>query len=448
MMFSHHQYLAGNPGIAEISDEISRCINGESASVQDLLFILRVYSSESAMSSAHLPSLEIFFFRVLHECVTSEIKNADDQVKKLWGKFTEGTFNFLELRGEQGKTMKDILDTKSSEKLPEYLVIRIYHPTVGYSFPDQEIILSNGDIYQLHCIVDKDSSTGRYRSSVVKNKCWRMIDDMSEQPASKEEVKTRRNYLYLYVRAQSYHCQVGGCPVDMKFGDQERLDLHHQTEHPTCSWCNKNFLVGCQYREHLVSCKKAAERRRKCSTDSGNVSMAELEEEEEEAPPVPITPPVATRKQQDSPSELQSSKKRKLSSVNVPESSPKKVKCGCVNRSDHDHRCLFPEIKKVDNDLWTSGEIIVSDSRSVYESFNNSYLADLQTVFFFKSSGNYFTIHSYCPNSSKKKYELCLQSENFLPVKIKGVIGDKKRVSSSRVNSQVIYYDLIVKAES
>ena len=105
-------------------------------------------------------------------------------------------------------------------------------------------------------------------------------------------------------------------------------------------------------------------------------------------------------------------------------------------------------IKKVNKDLWTSGEITVSASRSVFESFNNSYLADHQIVFFFKSDGDHFTILSYCPNSSNKKYELCLQSENFLPFRIKGVIGDKKRILSSRVNSAVIYYDLIVKAGS
>ena len=102
--------------------------------------------------------------------------------------------------------------------------------------------LFTGNIYHLHCIVYKDSSTGRYRSSVVKNQCWRMIDDRSDQAASKAEVKTRRNYLYLYVRAQSYTCQVAGCPVEeTKFGDQVRLDLHHQTEHPTCSWCHLSF---------------------------------------------------------------------------------------------------------------------------------------------------------------------------------------------------------------
>ena len=108
-MFSHHLYRSGNPATTEISDEISRYINGESATVQDLLFILRAYSTDAAMSSAHLPSLEILFFRVLHECVSSEIKYADDRVKELWGKFTEGTFNFLELRGEMGKSLAEML---------------------------------------------------------------------------------------------------------------------------------------------------------------------------------------------------------------------------------------------------------------------------------------------------------------------------------------------------
>ena len=418
MMFSHHQYRSECPGSTEVSDEISRYINGESATVEDLIFILRAYSDDAAMASAHIPSLEIFFFRVLHECVASELQ---DHVKELWGKFTEGTFNFLELRGENGKDLADILETQSSENLSEYLVIRVSQPTVGYSFPNQEIHLSTGDIYHLHCIVDKDSSTGRYRSSVVKSQCWRMIDDRSDLAASMDEVKTRRNYLYLYVRAQTYTCQVAGCPVEEnKFGDQASLDLHHQTDHPTCSWCQQSFLMGCLYREHLESCKRAAKRRRYSSADSGNGSMAEVQDEED--PPVlTTTPSLTTREQQEQDS-----------------SAPELQK----------EPNLFPKIKKDDKGLWTSGEITVSNRLSGYQSFNNSYLADHQTVFFFKIAGEHFTIHSFCPNSTKKKYEICLQSENFLPIKIKGVIGDKKTILSSRVNSPVIYYDLIVKAGS
>lgn len=265
-MFSHHQYLAGNPGITRISGEISRYINGKSASVRDLLVLLRVYSTDAAMTSAHLPSLEIMFFRVLHECVTRELEKADDHVRRLWERFTapqsEGTRNFLELCGceDQKKSLAkildaEIMDNEISEMLPEYLFIRIYHPTVGYSYPDQEMILSNGKIYQLHCIVDRDSSTGRYRTSVLKNKCWRIIDDMNEEPASKEEVRTRGNYLYLYLRV--YECPVDGCPVQEKL-DKASLDIHHQTEHPTCSRCQKTFLLRCLYKEHRDSCKREA----------------------------------------------------------------------------------------------------------------------------------------------------------------------------------------------
>ena len=75
-MFLHRHYRTGNPAaITEISDEISRYIYSQQSAnrvqdvqdVQDLLFILRVYSADAAMSSAHLPSLEIIFFRVLHD---------------------------------------------------------------------------------------------------------------------------------------------------------------------------------------------------------------------------------------------------------------------------------------------------------------------------------------------------------------------------------------------
>jgi len=112
----------------------------------------------------------------------------------------------------------------------------------------------------------------------------------------------------------------------------------------------------------------------------------------------------------------------------------------------------FPKIKEVGKELRTTGKIIqnksASASQSVYKSFNYSYLADHQIVFFYKSDGDHFTIHSYCPNSSNMKYEICLKSENLSPVQIEGVIGDKKRILSSRLNSPVIYYDLIVKTGS
>ena len=423
-MFLHHHYRSGNPHTTEISEEISRYIKGES-NVKDILFIMRAYSVDGPLSSAHLPST-LIFFRVLHEYVSSEIKYADDHVRELWGKFTEGTFNFLELRGEKGKKLKNILETQISGELPEYLVIRIYHPPSGG--PDQEIQLSNGKIYQLNCIVDKDSSTGRYYSSVVKNNCWRLKDERSS--ASKNEVQTRSNYIYLYIRAWPYHCQVDGCPSEEKF-DKAELDLHHQTEHPTCSFCKQKFLLGCLYREHLDGCRKAADRKRYCSADSGNGSIAEVTQEED--PPLLPTP-----------SEKGGNKKRKLSVDNTPESSTKKVKCGSVD--------LFPKIKEVGKELRTTGKIIqnksASASQSVYKSFNYSYLADHQIVFFYKSDGDHFTIHSYCPNSSNMKYEICLKSENLSPVQIEGVIGDKKRILFSRLNTPVIYYDLIVKTGS
>ena len=108
-MFAHRLYRSGHPGSTEISEEISRYINGESATVEDLIFILRAYSDDAALSVAQFPSLEIIFFRVLHECVASELQFADDQVQEMWGKFTEGTFNFLELHGENGKDLADLL---------------------------------------------------------------------------------------------------------------------------------------------------------------------------------------------------------------------------------------------------------------------------------------------------------------------------------------------------
>ena len=77
-MFSHRHYRRGHNGCTEISDEISRYINGESATVEDLIFILRAYSDDAAMGAVHFPSLEIIFFRVLLECVASELQFAVD----------------------------------------------------------------------------------------------------------------------------------------------------------------------------------------------------------------------------------------------------------------------------------------------------------------------------------------------------------------------------------
>ena len=102
-----------------------------------------------------------------------------------------------------------------------------------------------------------------------------MIDERSRQPASKEEVKTRWNYLYLYSRVYGV-CPVKGCPDQRKFDFKMDLDLHHEEEHPTCRDCGEEFLLGCLYREHQDSCVQTAERKRNVSEDSGTGSLLEL----------------------------------------------------------------------------------------------------------------------------------------------------------------------------
>ena len=252
-MFQHQTYKTGvQSQNTQISDEISRCVTGKSKTVSQLRVMLKKYSGDAAMHSAKFPSLELVFFRVLHERVRMEFQSCNETSKELWAKFTGSSYNFLEQYGKL--TVRKTLEKeiKKENTIQEFLVIRTYHSLTGYIFPENKIHLSNGDTYILRCIVDHDPSTGRYRSSVVINKTWMMIDERSRQPASKEEVKTRLNYLYLYSRVYGV-CPVKGCPDQRKFDFKMDLDLHHEEEHPTCRDCGEEFLLGCLYREHLYS---------------------------------------------------------------------------------------------------------------------------------------------------------------------------------------------------
>ena len=434
-MFKHQTYRTGaSDQDTAICDELSRYLNGESKSVSD---------------SAKVQFLESIFFRVFHECISQEMQSSNESSKKLWDKFTEGASNFLEQEIKRGSTITQILEDKirNDSKIPGYLMVRVHQSKTSYIRPDKQIILSNGDFYQLRCIVDRDQTTGRYSCyRLGLQRTWTtMADERDQQPASEREVMTTRNYLYLYERR--YPCKVDGCPSEDSFPDQETLDHHLKTEHPTCSDCNKKFLLGVLYREHRANyCGKRTKKRERnfSSSDSGNGSMME-EESQEILSKINI---LEKRRLLDGNSSQSPKMEARFSGIKkevTDQRFPRKSKVPSIDQVKSE--CLASKIRKVGEGNWTNGCIFRDQSgrdEHIFCSFNSSYIKSHQTTFYRKTEQDYLTILSYCPDSSKKiGYEFVLHWEGCSPVTIRGEIGDKKRVPFPR-NSLVIRYDLNV----
>ena len=202
-MFKHQTYRTGaSDQDTAICDELSRYLKGESKSVSDLRFILQIFSREAEMYSAKVQFLESIFFRVFHECISQEIQSSNESSKKLWAKFTEGASNFLEQEIKRGSTIRDILEDKirNDSKNPGYLMVRVHQSRTYYIRPEKQIILSNGDFFQLRCIVDRDPTTGRYSCySLGLQRTWTTMVERDSLPASEKEVMSTRNYLYLFI---------------------------------------------------------------------------------------------------------------------------------------------------------------------------------------------------------------------------------------------------------
>ena len=477
-MFTNETFRADG-AVTEICDEIHRIFAfGGVASASDLRAILGFHASNSfnaKMLFAKHQNLEVVFFREVLEVIRSELQMSDKKVIQTWDKFFGGELNFLEIDKNQ-VSVEEFLNKKCKTLLPDFLVIRTScesSPSYTFTFcyPESRVTLENGDTYTLTCIVDKDRLTGKYSSAVVVDGAWVRQKGMKLECCSKDEVKTMKNYLYLYVKEhddkrfkiggakfplkKEYYCTVPGCPEDLGFVDEESLEDHYCKEHKTCPNCKEQFLLNYLYVDHISYCqvpivKKERKRRFTKDSDSGLESLRDHEEDapfmkDEELIKVEAKKPKTEWKirfNKDSDSCLGGLRDHEEDAPFIKDEEPIKVEakkpktelcqnddCGMIGP----HWCLYPKIEEENGRLTACGEIHCE--RSIiggvpyFTPFVNSFMKNTGTTFLFQYQGDQsIKIQSANLDGKLFDYELGLFGNGYSS-RIKGNVGEMRKVA-------------------
>jgi len=455
MISSQTYKLSNHTGaITEICDEIYNIFQTEGVvDTVDLRAVLGYYSTNPQMFYSDHQNLEVVFFREFWAAVKSELIYSDASVIDTWNKFTSGDVNFLELPSAGNKmnslkTITDVFNQEFSEiKLPEYLFVKVPESLQRNCddmpprfYPENQMMLQNGDAFTLTCIVSKDLTTGQYSTAITEDNSWTVQRGSAINFASKDDVKTSKNYAYLYVKKeinavkwrknQRFFCKIPGCPMELGFKDEESLQSHIFTEHKKCLVCGEEFFFQFMYKEHLNYCKNPAD-------DSGHESM---NDEEEKCKSISKKQYL---KRKNSSSEIEVVKKKPRANEDI------EIECdneGCKMKGLH--FCLFPPVTESNGIFQTSGSLNLENSVfngvSYYTSFNNSFMNSLCSIFLFKynKENKNIKIKSYCSDSSKViYYELDLY-ENGLSSSVKGKVGEERKLAAFGFNSSIIYFDI------
>ena len=295
--------------ITDICDEIHRMLklNTDAA---DLRVALGSQSGEDPeMLFAKQQNFEVVFYRYVHEAVKAELSKSSQEIRKIWDKFTSG-MNFIEISERSTDSVGEFLNKKyTPEMLPDFLLLKIVRKISSTNElklrSENRIQMKNGDVYKLTCIIDKNRRLGTYSTTESHDGAWSRMVKERRRYFAEAEVKTERNYAYLYVkqkpamvlkdelpvkvkveRIKNEHiCKVPGCPDDLGFPTEEVLQDHIKQEHQSCPNCGKQFLLRSLHKEHVIHChsrikteKCKPERkrsRRPTDPDSGVESLIE-----------------------------------------------------------------------------------------------------------------------------------------------------------------------------
>ena len=303
-LFEEQSFKTGNR-ITDVCDEIHRVLklNTDTA---DLRAVLGFQSQDADMLFSRQQNFEVVFFRDVHAAVRAELAESSLAVRNIWNKFTSGRFNFVEISERNTDSVGRFLDkTYSPEMLPDIMMVKIiYKPSSTKEFKlrsENRIQLKNGDIYRLTCIIDKDRSIGTYSTTKSHDGAWARDVKGRLRYFAEEDVKTYKNYAYIYVKQvflsfkeevkvkgekmkNEHFCRVPGCPDDLGFPTEEILQDHVKQEHKRCSTCGKQFLLSSLHKEHILTCrlkssptrvKSEKKRRRPTDPDSGVESIVD-----------------------------------------------------------------------------------------------------------------------------------------------------------------------------
>ena len=293
--------------VAEVCDEIHKIFTTVGlADATTLREQLAAYAADTNWSLFYkqFQNLELVFFREFYEMIATELLYCSAAVRQTWARFTANgnNFNFIDIeegyRKDQCSKVSSYLEKKFSpetQRFPDYMMIKTPLTSQGTKpplFPESVLNLWGSERYQLTCVIDKDRLTGRYAAAVVHNGAWvkQARDKLQLEVLTGSEVKTGKNYLYLYRRSScaslldlveprfvlvqelvhnNHLCPVPGCPTDRKFTCQRMLDLHVSKEHKKCATCNKQFLMEWLFKVH--KCKGVTD------SDGGDSGLESLD---------------------------------------------------------------------------------------------------------------------------------------------------------------------------
>ena len=265
--------------ITDICDEIHRMLklNTDAA---DLRIALGSQSeNDPSMLFAKQQNFEVVFFRYVYELVRAELTESSQEIKEVWNKFTSGSLdiNFVEISERSTDTVGQFLNRKyTSEMLPDYLLLKIVRKASSTNElnirSENRIQMENGDTYKLTCIIDKNRKLSTYSTIETNDGAWSREVNGRRRYYAEAEVKTEKNYAYLYVKQKpaffikeelkvevkrmknKHFCRVQGCPEDLGFPSEELLQDHILQEHQSCPSCGQQFLLRILHKEHIIQC--------------------------------------------------------------------------------------------------------------------------------------------------------------------------------------------------
>ena len=272
------QSFKSDISITDVCDEIHRVLKLNSDAA-DLRVALGSQSGEDPyMLFAKQQNFEVVFYRYVYEAVRSELNESSTEIRKVWDKFTSGKLgiNFIEISERSTDSVGEFLNKKyTPEMLPDFLFLKIVRKISSTNElklrSENRIQMKNGDVYRLTCIIDKNR-LGTYSTTESHDGAWSRVVEKRRRYFAEADVKTERNYAYLYVKQKpamvlkdeltvkveriknEYICRVPGCPDDLGFPTKEVLQDHMKQEHQSCPSCGKQFLLRSLHKEHVIHC--------------------------------------------------------------------------------------------------------------------------------------------------------------------------------------------------
>ena len=413
------------------------------------------------LSADHLSTQ---FFRI----ITKELKKctSEDTLNR-WRRSTR----IIVITEEANTTLlTPIFNSKSEQSYDEFDFLLVLQQEEDASedrdiFPEYQLTLSNGEKFNLLCIIAYKSNDYSIIHSGIRNTI-----NYSKLPLS-SKVLTKYKHIIVYEKVSTHDnslvCPTSGCPFDLPFPTgkllvEHMLVEHMLIEHPTCSYCGEVFLMRILFNEHLQDCRDAVKEshddktdddfndmkstveepkrkkifgnRKKPSKDLGNEQLSTVEEPKRKKM-------FGNRKNNSKDLGDGQAFKRHLHFPNDLNLNSSKRK----HQQDSKRFCKNTQSVHKKCRLVTNGVIHRNESliRGIpkFVPFCNAFLRIQDCQFYFKDLGRTIKILSYSGKNESLTYKLTI-SDKHCKMKFKSSIGKRINVDSKDFDSEVLDYKL------